>query len=508
MFSFWNKRSRHTLNLLAGTVALLGSLSFPSLSLADFDPYLTRSSESQSPPLLKFQYRLYPAAEVEKLDVSQSGKALEGRHTPFANNPLNTCAILILVDTSVGSTRAPRDHTLADNKQFISALLDKAQPSNLIGVYAFANDLVEVAPIGSPFPEIRTKIASMKADGLGTRIYRQGMNAVDKLAPVNASRKALVILSDGKDEDNGFTRDDLVKAALKQGVMVFAMGCPETETDIPSLGNLEKITVETRGLYTRALIGSANSNARLRVDSDFAQAILDSVTSGGEVVAPLDTADPNTEIVLQITTKTGATFRYLHQRSGSAQTTSQTVGSSLAPIPPPAELPAATPSLTAGASNAQPVSNPVLPTAQAKEKVAPAKRISPGINIANIITGSSVVLLVTAVLILRRRKKPETVQSIAPTAYLLMQDAESKRLPLTKTANRIGRRPDNDIVFANTSISGYHAEIHAQRDGSYRITDLGSGNGVSVNSERVTQSELKDGDLIELGEVRFRFYRG
>jgi len=93
-------------------------------------------------------------------------------------------------------------------------------------------------------------------------------------------------------------------------------------------------------------------------------------------------------------------------------------------------------------------------------------------------------------------------------AYLQMQDAESKRLPLTKPANRIGRRADNDIVFTNTSISGYHAEIHAQRDGSYRITDLGSGNGVNVNNQRVTQSDLKDGDLIELGEVRFRFYHG
>jgi len=88
-----------------------------------------------------------------------------------------------------------------------------------------------------------------------------------------------------------------------------------------------------------------------------------------------------------------------------------------------------------------------------------------------------------------------------------MQDAESKRIPLVKVASRIGRRPDNDIVFTNTSISGYHAEIHSQRDGTYYITDLGSGNGLSVNEQRVTQSELNDGDLVELGEVRFRFHR-
>ena len=116
--------------------------------------------------------------------------------------------------------------------------------------------------------------------------------------------------------------------------------------------------------------------------------------------------------------------------------------------------------------------------------------------------------MIVAVLILRHRRRPKAEPPTAtPIAYLEMQDAESTRILLTKTANRIGRNPDNDIVFTNTSISGYHAEIHSQRDGICYITDLGSGNGMSINEKRVAQSDLKDGDLIELGEVRFRFYR-
>ena len=43
------------------------------------------------------------------------------------------------------------------------------------------------------------------------------------------------------------------------------------------------------------------------------------------------------------------------------------------------------------------------------------------------------------------------------------------------------------------------------RDGSFTITDLGSGNGILINGSRVTQSTLRDGDTVELGEVRFRF---
>ena len=93
----------------------------------------------------------------------------------------------------------------------------------------------------------------------------------------------------------------------------------------------------------------------------------------------------------------------------------------------------------------------------------------------------------------------------AALAYLVMQDAEATRMPITKTASRIGRRGDNDIVFSNDSVSGHHAEIHMARDGSFAITDLGSGNGIVLNGKRATQGGLREGDLIELGEVRFRF---
>ena len=79
----------------------------------------------------------------------------------------------------------------------------------------------------------------------------------------------------------------------------------------------------------------------------------------------------------------------------------------------------------------------------------------------------------------------------------------------TRIESRPLALPSNDIVFSNTSISGYHAELHAKRDGTFYISDLGSGNGVLVNNQRISQSaDLKEGDLIELGEVRFRFRLG
>ncbi len=518
MIPFRNKPSTRAQKL--GLAALLAFAALLPIARAELDPALSRSSEETTPKAqLKFQYRLFPSAEVTKIAVSQGGKALEFRLIPFSNNPLNSSAILVLVDTSVGSSRAPRDRTIEDNKQFIQALLSHAQPGDLIGVSSFANDLVEVAPIGAPFAEIRYKIAGLKADGLGTRIYRQGMLAIDKLAAVPATRRALLILSDGKDEDNGFTVDDLVKTAHKHNVMVFAMGCPETGADIPALGNLEKIASETRGLYVRARMGSPEREARLKENADFAQAVLESVNSGGELVLPLDTLAPAGDVTFEIATRNGETFSYVHKRAALEQptpaTTPATTPAALpvvsvatptptpSPLPTPTPLPSATP-LPTPLPTATP--EPAKPAAPVAKPLAPAPVAGNGLldrlTAGNLFSAGSIVLLIGAVLVLRKRK-PKT----APTAFLEMQDAESKRIPLLKTANRIGRRPDNDVVFTNTSISGYHAEIHAQRDGTYYITDLGSGNGLSVNDQRVTQSNLKDGDLVELGEVRFRFYR-
>jgi hypothetical protein len=482
MFPFWNKRR-------AGVASLLLSLWLvPFASEAEIDPVVSRSWE-QPTGVLVFQYRLFPQAEVEKIAVTQNGKALDFTQAPFANSPLNTSAILVLVDTSVGSTKAPRDRTLADNKQWIDALLAQAQSRDLIGVSSFANDLVEVVPLGASFAEIHRKIAPLKANGLGTRIYRRGMDAIETLAQTKASRRALVILSDGKDEDTGFTKDDLIQAAQKHHVVVFALGCPETEADVPALGNLEKIAAETHGLSAQAPVGTAGSKERAKTDAAFALAVLNAVDAGGEVSVPLNAAIADAPILFEITTKGGEKFSFTHPRNGTQPQANSVMVQPVTLKPAP--------------------KNPTQPEPWIQQ------------NRVYLAEAGAIALLLAAGLWLRIRKKtPPPVEEIVespeplkppepPLAYLEMQDADSKRVPITQKASRIGRNPANDIVFANTSISGYHAELHAKRDGTFYISDLGSGNGVVVNGQRIAQSaDLKEGDLIELGEVRFRFRLG
>ncbi len=69
---------------------------------------------------------------------------------------------------------------------------------------------------------------------------------------------------------------------------------------------------------------------------------------------------------------------------------------------------------------------------------------------------------------------------------------------------RIGRAEDLDVWVNHRSISREHAEIRVDGE-EVSIVDLGSANGMRVNGEDTKETVLSSGDVIELGQVRFRF---
>ena len=79
-----------------------------------------------------------------------------------------------------------------------------------------------------------------------------------------------------------------------------------------------------------------------------------------------------------------------------------------------------------------------------------------------------------------------------------------RQFEITKTEMLIGRTAENDICVPHRSISRHHAKV-VVNGRRHQIVDLGSANGTLVNNEEYAQTELKRGDLIELGHVKFRF---
>jgi pSer/pThr/pTyr-binding forkhead associated (FHA) protein len=95
-------------------------------------------------------------------------------------------------------------------------------------------------------------------------------------------------------------------------------------------------------------------------------------------------------------------------------------------------------------------------------------------------------------------------QSSVPRLVCVSTTYAGKEFALTRPELIIGRVEDNDIVIEHRSVSRNHAKILF--DGrTHKIIDLQSANGILVNGEEYAMTDLRKGDLIELGHVRFRF---
>ncbi len=93
----------------------------------------------------------------------------------------------------------------------------------------------------------------------------------------------------------------------------------------------------------------------------------------------------------------------------------------------------------------------------------------------------------------------------APKLVLVTTALAGREYACIRSELSIGRTDDNDIAIDHRSLSRNHCKIYREEDGTWKIVDLQSANGVKVNGEVYAQSPLKYGDVIELGHAKFQF---
>ncbi len=103
-------------------------------------------------------------------------------------------------------------------------------------------------------------------------------------------------------------------------------------------------------------------------------------------------------------------------------------------------------------------------------------------------------------------KTDESARGAAPTTrVLVLLDGEQPiKYPLYKNDMTIGRIDAADIKIDSHFISRLHARVVATSAGT-KLEDIESKNGIKVNGKLTKSQELKHGDLINLGGLRFRF---
>lgn len=88
---------------------------------------------------------------------------------------------------------------------------------------------------------------------------------------------------------------------------------------------------------------------------------------------------------------------------------------------------------------------------------------------------------------------------------LVIHNRTVVQYPIKRAVTRIGKNSDNDCVIDHESVSRVHCMIRREDVGRWIIADLQSANGVFVNNRKIVETELHDGDRIELGDVVMTF---
>ena len=67
----------------------------------------------------------------------------------------------------------------------------------------------------------------------------------------------------------------------------------------------------------------------------------------------------------------------------------------------------------------------------------------------------------------------------------------------------IGRMDDNTFQIAEPSVSSHHCEV-LLRGSDVVVRDLNSTNGTYINGQKVTESPIKPGQILRLGQIELR----
>ena len=96
----------------------------------------------------------------------------------------------------------------------------------------------------------------------------------------------------------------------------------------------------------------------------------------------------------------------------------------------------------------------------------------------------------------------ETVALDRPSLRITAGPGKGLRILIPFTGLDIGREAGTPQLQTDAALSRCHARLEVARDGSVKVTDLGSVNGTFRNGQRLTQpASLKNGDVIGLGNT-------
>jgi uncharacterized Zn finger protein (UPF0148 family) len=412
-----------------------------------------------------------------------------------ADDPPPTMVALAL-DTSgsIGAVQLARTRDLA--LEILAALPAGSE----VAVLAFDDQSRVVVPRTSQAEEVRQRLSSLAVAGRHTALHDALYDASRYLRDAPGLRKAIVLITDGVDENSALNLEDGLKLAQESSIPVFAVAIGVR----PRERVLRRIAKLTAGEYLpfdraqgRAL---AAQIAALPPVAPTEAPATSSAAAPGSAARPAATGAAPPRAAPRLTTRNRAVWAALVLTILAAAAALVIVRRLSRPavscpkcgLPLPAGAESC-PSCVTSEAAALAADSPAPARARAPRLRDPVPELSD--TVMSRLSTTEEYLENTMVLLHR----PVLAVTKGPGLGEVYELSAS-------SATSIGRSRANDIQVNDVSVSGQHCRVRPE-DGKFVLHDLQSTNGTLVNEKTVTRHVLQEGDVITIGETALQFRR-
>ncbi len=380
--------------------------------------------------------------------------------------PLATAAdgppvvLALVIDTSGSLGR----QDLEAARELTVGVLAALPAGSQAAVFSFDDQSQLVLDRTSDAAAVKKAVDGLAKAGSYTALYDALYDASRYLRDAPGRRRAILLVTDGRDERSAVVLEDGLSVAQQTRIPVYCVGVGRVDERV-----LRRIAKLTEGQYHPGVLASAEEIAREILESPETPS---SSTPSASATVPTMLAAPSTEPL---------------------------------PAPPRTSIPplvwaavgfvllAVAGSLALLAARSRPAASPARSATRSSIRADPHPDDSSPATIVAPLDVSHEELQKTMLL----QEKPVLV--VTSGARL------GQVFPLSRGSTiSLGRARANDVVLDDVAVSSQHCRIRPEGD-RFVLQDLESTNGTRVNDRRVKKHVLAEGDVVQIGETRLEF---
>ncbi len=371
-------------------------------------------------------------------------------------SPDAAALVVFAIDTS--GSLAPSD--LARAGTLVTGILQALPRGMEAAILTFDDQPRFVVRRTSRPEEIASALAGLRRQGRHTALNDALYDAARYLRDAGVTRRALVLITDGRDEESAVELTDGLAVAEQAGIPVFTIGVGRVEERV-----LRRVAKLTGGQYTPLRAARAAMIAARIAGTE--------PLASGEVARPKTSGSP--------------------AAPGTPATASPAPAGVAAPLRPSSSarpliwLAIVIAVLLAGAVLLHDRRRDAVLDESERRDDAASPTILERMNTTEEYLEKTVILRERAVLTITRGPGVGQVFELG-----------------RESALSIGRAKANEVVISDVSVSSEHCRIRPE-DGHFVLHDLKSTNGTFVNERRVTRHVLSEGDVVKIGETSLLF---